>query len=50
MIEEISPGFFKHTCERCGHVWVSKIREPGTCASKICTSKKYWNKPRKIIK
>lgn len=34
---------FKHTCQRCGHVWQSMLAAPVVCPK--CTSP-YWDKPR----
>lgn len=46
MIKNIGDGFFKHICERCDNIWISKIEEPKVCPSKKCTSRAYWNKKR----
>jgi len=33
-----------YKCERCGHIWVGRGKQPIVCAK--CKSP-YWNKPRK---
>ena len=34
-------------CLRCGHEWVSKVREPMKCANNVTCGSRYWDKPRK---
>ena len=36
---------YKLNCNRCGYVWLAKIREPKVCAG--CCSP-LWNKVRKV--
>lgn len=32
-------------CERCGHVWISKVDDPVICPGRGCRSP-YWNRPK----
>jgi len=34
-----------HECNRCKYKWISKKKEPVSCANPKCRSP-YWNKPR----
>jgi len=34
---------WEHTCQKCGHTWISKIRTPQTCPSIDCRSPN-WNR------
>ena len=37
--------FWLHHCNRCFHLWTSKIEYPKTCPEKSCRSP-YWNRKR----
>lgn len=39
---EIDGGIYEHICLRCGYRWISRKREPKTCASKKCRSPYYY--------
>jgi len=34
---------WEHTCQKCGHVWVTENESPATCPHKDCRSPN-WNK------
>ena len=34
-----------HNCNRCGHQWAGKLKNPKTCANPKCRTP-YWNRPR----
>ena len=42
---KIVEEFWLHHCNRCYHIWTSKIETPKTCSEKSCRSP-YWNKER----
>lgn len=37
--------FWRHECNRCGEIWYSRKKDPGTCVNVKCRSP-YWNKKR----
>ena len=43
--KKVDGDYYRHECNRCGHVWYSTTADPKTCASHACKSP-YWNKER----